>query len=300
MQAGSKVKGCRRRPKPIFETRLIYQRILFMRIAIVGCGNMGKALAERLSKVNSIFLYDRNIEKTERLAQEGYGKACKNLKDALPSAELIILAVKPQNLKQIADEMKDDLQENQILVSLLAGTPIQTLNSYFPNLQILRVMPNLPLIYGEGVIGVSSGEKMKKGDKDLLTKIFEVLGKVYWLPEEKIDALTALAGSGPAFFLVLVEAMIDAGISMGFSVKDARELVIQMLKGSLTLLDKTGKHPGELKWQIASPQGTTIVGLQRLEELALRGGIMNTFLSTYNHAVKLSSHSKKDLYTQSN
>ncbi len=157
------------------------------------------------------------------------------------------------------------------------------------------MMPNLPLIYGEGVIGLCSDEKMIKEDRDILAKLFESLGKIYWLPESKINGLTALTGSGPAFFFSMVESMIDAGIAMGFAAKDAQSLVYQMLKGSLTLLERSEKHPGELKWQIASPQGTTIAGLKRLEELAVRGGIMNTFLAAYDRAniLTLKSHIEK-------
>jgi pyrroline-5-carboxylate reductase len=103
-----------------------------------------------------------------------------------------------------------------------------------------------------------------------------------------------LTGSGPAFFFVMIEAMIDAGIAMGFSAIDARDLIHQMLQGSLTLLEKTSKHPGELKWQITSPQGTTIAGLKKLEESALRGGIMNTFLAAYDRANQLSLDSSED------
>jgi pyrroline-5-carboxylate reductase len=106
--------------------------------------------------------------------------------------------------------------------------------------------------------------------------------------EDKINALTALTGSGPAFFFAMVEAMVDAGIAMGFTAHTAQDLIYQMLQGSLTLLEKTSKHPGELKWQIVSPQGTTIAGLKTLEELAIRGGVMNTFLSAYDRANKLS------------
>jgi pyrroline-5-carboxylate reductase len=170
---------------------------------------------------------------------------------------------------------------------LLSGTTLNTLESFFSPSRIVRMMPNLPLIYGEGVIALCADDR-KAEDKDRLQKIFEVLGKVYWLPEEKMDALTALAGSGPAFFFVMVEAMIDSGIAMGFTAADSQKIVLQMLQGSLTLLEKTGKHPGELKWQVTSPQGTTIAGLKRLEELALRGGIINTFLATYERTRQLS------------
>ena len=136
--------------------------------------------------------------------------------EALHAAETIILAVKPQNLKQAADLIKEGLQKNKMLVSLLAGTTLETLRQYFPAVHIVRMMPNLALIYGEGVIGLCADETIKVEDKENLTKTFEPLGKVYWLPEDKIDALTALAGSGPAFFFAIVEAMVDAGIAMGF------------------------------------------------------------------------------------
>jgi len=259
-----------------------------MQIAIIGCGNMGKALAQRLSHTNQLFLYDNHIEKAKLLAQEGWGKACKEARDALRNAEMIILAVKPQNLKEAVASFKNSLQQHQVIVSLLAGTPVATLRQYFPTAQIIRMMPNLALIHGEAVIGLSSDENLKNEVKELLSKTCEVLGKIYWIPEEKMDALTALASSGPAFFFAMVEAMIDAGIAMGFAAKDAKGLVYQMLQGSLALLEKTDKPPGDLIRQIASPQGTTIAGLRKLEELALRGSIISTFLAAYERACTLS------------
>ena len=258
----------------------------------MGCGNMGSALAERLSKTHPLFLYDRNEEKAQHLSQQGYGKSCKHLKEAVEASEMLILAVKPQNFLAAARLIKETEQEAKLLVSLLAGTSIQTLKHNFPHAQIVRMMPNLAMIHGEGVIGLSSDEALEAGIKEDLSKIFETLGKIYWLPEEKINGLAALTGSGPAFFFVIVEAMIDAGIAMGFTAKDARELVQQMVQGGLTLLKKTPKHPGELRWQITSPQGTTIMGLKKLEELALRGAIIDTFLATYERGEELSSQSE--------
>lgn len=258
-----------------------------MQISIIGCGNMGSSLASRLSQSNQLFLYDHNNGKSESLSQKGYGKACKDILEALRSSEMIIIAVKPQDLKQVAELIKTHLKDSQTVVSLLAGTTIATLKQYFPSVRIVRMMPNLPIVYGEGVIGMTLGKKNKSDDKHL-TKVFESLGKIYWIPEEKMDALTALAGSGPAFFFSMIEGMVEAGIAMGFTSSDAQSLTYQMLRGSLTLLEQTSKHPGELKWQITSPQGTTIAGLKRLEELAVRGGIMNTFLAAYDRANQLS------------
>jgi pyrroline-5-carboxylate reductase len=263
-------------------------------MTIVGCGNMGNGLAQRLSTTHQLSFYDHHVEKTEKLEQQGYGKAFKDIKDALHQSELIILAVKPQNLKEAASLIHRELKETQTLVSLLAGTPIEILKTLFPNVNIVRMMPNLALIYGEGVIGLSSDEKMLEKNKEYLSNAFKSLGKIYWLPEHKIDALTALTGSGPAFFFMIVEAMIDAGIAMGFAAKDAQGLVHQMLQGSLTLLEKTDKHPGVLKWEIVSPGGTTIAGLKKLEEQAVRGHIINTFLAAYERAQQLSSSWKEE------
>lgn len=258
-----------------------------MQITIIGCGNMGKGLAQRLSVTNQLYFYDHHIEKAEILEQEGYGKACRDIQEAFHHTEIVILAVKPHNLKEAAPLMGKELKKEHIVISLLAGTSIEVLKRSFPSVTIVRMMPNLALIYGEGVIGLSSDKNILKKDKESLTKILESLGKVYWLTEDKINALTALTGSGPAFFFVMMEAMIDAGIAMGFSAVDAQDLIHQMVQGSLTLLEKSSKHPGELKWQIASPQGTTISGLKKLEESALRGGIMNTFLAAYDRANQL-------------
>lgn len=259
-----------------------------MHMTIIGCGNMGRGMAQRLSQTNSLSFYDHHIKNAEKLQQEGYGKAFGTLAEALDHSELVILAVKPQNLKEAASVLSKALKKDQTLVSILAGTSLATLKAFFPGINIVRMMPNLALIYGQGVIGLSADEGLQEKNKDWLTAAFESLGKICWLPESKIDGLSALTGSGPAFFFAMVEAMIDAGIAMGFAAKEAKGLVYQMLQGSLTLLEKTDKHPGELKWQITSPQGTTIAGLQKLEELAVRGGIMNTFLATYDRAKKMS------------
>ncbi len=258
-----------------------------MKMTIIGCGNMGAGLAMRLSTGCKLYLYDRNIEKAKKLEQDGYGKACSSIKEAVTSSEVIILAVKPQNVQEAAGLLGKHLKADQILVSLLTGISLKALKGFFSQPLTVRMMPNLSIICGEGVIGLSCDEHFSQKNKSYITKLFENLGKIYWLPEDKINALTALTGSGPAFFFAMIEAMIDAGIAMGFNAKDAKELVIQMLQGSLTLLEKTEKHPGELKWQIASPQGTTIAGIKKLEESACRGGIMNTFLAAFERANEL-------------
>lgn len=260
-----------------------------MQMTIIGCGNMGSALAERLSKSHQLYFYDHHREKAEKLEKEGYGQACLDIRQAVGHAELLFLAVKPQNIKEVGDVIGEELNKEQTVVSLLTGTSIEMLQGFFPKATIVRMMPNLAVLYGEGVIGLSSDKNMPQQPKEDLANAFASLGKIYWLPEDKINGLTALTGSGPAFFFAMVEAMVDAGIAMGFAAPKAQALIYQMLQGSITLLEKTSKHPAELKWQITSPQGTTIAGLKTLEEFAIRAGIMNTFLSAYDRANEISS-----------
>lgn len=259
-----------------------------MKITVVGCGNMGRALARRLSASEQLFFYDHRFKNAESLEQEGLGKACRNVQEAFDQSEAVILAVKPQNLEDVAKVIEKELKTDHILISLLSGASIETLKRFFPRSTIVRMMPNLGIAYGEGVVGVCAEEKLSDKEKESLNRLFESLGKIYWINESKINALSALAGSGPAFIFVMIEAMIDAGIAMGFNAVDSQDLILQMMRGSLTLLEKSAEHPGELKWQIASPQGTTIEGIKKLEESGLRGAVMNTFLATYDRANALS------------
>lgn len=253
-------------------------------MAIIGCGNMGSAFAQRLSSTHKLYFYDHNLDKAEKLEMKGYGKACHDAKEAVSEAELVVLAVKPYNIKETANAIAKILKKGQLVISLLSGTTLETLKGLFPKVHIVRMMPNLALIYGEGVIGLSADSDFPQKTKEELTKTFGILGKTYWITEDKFNALTALTGSGPAFFFAMVEAMVDAGVAMGFTAPVAQDLVYQMVQGSVSLLEKSGRHPAELKWQITSPRGTTIAGLKRLEEAAIRGGIMNTFLAAYDRA----------------
>ena len=256
-----------------------------MHIAIVGCGNMGSGLAKRLSQTCSVFLYDHSPSKAQALAQAGFGTFCPTLKDAFENAELVILAIKPQSLEEAVNAINAQLQPRHIFVSLLAGTTLASLKNYFPKATLVRMMPNLALIYGEGVIGLSADKMLAQ-----LTEVFEPLGKIYWLPEKNMNALTALTGSGPAFFLTMIEAMVDAGIAMGFDSKSAQSLVQQMLQGTLALLEQSQLHPGELKWQITSPQGTTIAGIKQLETNGLRGNVIGGFWAAYERAEELAKN----------
>ena len=266
-----------------------------MRIAIIGCGNMGTGLAEQLGPLHQIILHDKDWNWTQELAQKIKGEACQNLREAVEKAQLILLAIKPQNLNEIAPLFASHLKPDQIVVSLLAGTPLTVLRHYIPKPILIRMMPNLALCYGMGVIGLVDSPDLTTELKKELHDLLSPLGLIYWLKESQVDSLTSLTGSGPAFIFTLIEAMIEAGVAMGFQAKDAQELILQMLQGCVTLLQKTEQHPAELKWQIASPGGTTIAGLRVLEKENVRSGLIETFLAAYQRSQELvKSHEIKD------
>jgi pyrroline-5-carboxylate reductase len=255
-------------------------------IGIIGCGHMGSSFAKRLGLRHPLILCDDSFEKAKITAQEVGGTAVKSCSDLVEQVKWILLAVKPKDLSSIANELGDKLTHSHLIISMLAGTPLEVLQNNFGSAAVIRIMPNMAVAYGQGVIGLAEHESISHETKEKLESLFSPLGMLYWLPEDQIDALTALTASGPAFVFVMIEAMVDAAIAMGFSSSDALPMVVQMMTGSLVMLNETKKHPAELKWQISSPAGTTIEGLNQMENDRVRAGIINAFLAARNRAKK--------------
>lgn len=260
-----------------------------MKIGIIGCGTMGSGIAQRLGLQHTLAIYDRDEDWINELSRITGAKACKSIAEVFQSSDVIILAVKPQNLLTVSKDAKQNLSKDKLVISMLAGTTISTLKQQFGHTPILRMMPNLAAIFGKGVIGLVENKDLSAKMKKNVEKMCEELGSVYWLPEDKIDALTALTGSGPAFTFVIIESMVDAAIAMGFGPEEAQKFILEMLEGSIDILRTTDKHPAQLKWQVTSPAGTTIAGIKKMEEAGVRQGIINTFLATYQRAKELAN-----------
>lgn len=259
-----------------------------MKVGIIGCGNMGSGIAKRLSAGRDIFLYDHDLIKMQQLAQEINGEVCENPKELISKTEIIILAVKPKDLDAIADLLRGAFLPHQLLVSVLAGISIQTLQQKLGKVDILRMMPNLAAMHGKGVIGLSSKGEMGSERKRQIDQLFACLGLVKWLPEDMMDALTSLTGSGPAFVFMLIEATIDAAVAMGFSPAQGQDLVVQMFSGALTMLQEAKVHPVQLRLQVTSPAGTTISGIRELEAHGVRSAIIEAFLAAYERSQNMS------------
>lgn len=257
-----------------------------MKIGIIGCGQMGGGIAQRLANNYSLFLYDHHASSVKKLAEELGATPCKTPSELCKKADILFLAVKPQQLQQTAKEFAPFVQKH-LLISILTGKSIETLKQQFPKASVIRMMTNLAAVFGQGVVILAEDSSLPQKLKKQTQAISQLLGSVYWFPESKIDALTSLIGSGPAFFYVMLEAMVDAGVHMGIKSQDSLELITQMISGSLTLLKEKNEHPGQLRWQISSPQGTTIAGIRALEECGVRAGIINAFIAAYERALEM-------------
>lgn len=255
-----------------------------MKIGIIGCGSIGSCIAMRLAFEHELFLCDHSVSKMRELTKIVNGTICENLEELVNQVEMIILAVKPKDLESVSSLLVGMLTSSQILVSTLTGTSVSALKNAFGKPLIIRMMPNLAVLFGKGVVALCENVGMAPEQKANIESIFSSLGLVKWFPEAMINAITSLTGSGPAFLFALAEAMVDASIALGFGAADGKELVIQMLTGSIAMLKETGKSPAELKWQVCSPAGTTIAGLRKFEENKVRSGIIEAFVAAYERA----------------
>lgn len=250
---------------------------------------MGSAFARFLAKNHQVFLCGKDPEKLKSLSKE-IGAPSVTTEEGSKKADVIILAFKPKDLKKAALEFSKHVTEGKIILSILSGADTSVLQSLFPKAHIVRTMPNLALTCGEGIIGVS--DNLPPDVRTKVDELLEGMGLVYFLPEAKMEAFTALCGSSPAFIFVILEAMMEGGVALGFSFKDSTELVIKAFEGAIALLKATGSHPAELKMQISSPGGTTIAGLNEMELQGVRSGLIKTLFACYHRSVEMSKEQK--------
>ncbi|MCC5832724.1 MAG: pyrroline-5-carboxylate reductase [Chlamydiales bacterium] len=256
-----------------------------MSIRIIGNGAMGGAIARVLSENGKeVSLYDKHRERAEALSQEISARVCSAPLEGHYPDEILLLAFKPQDFHTSVEEIKDF--GGKLIVSILAGITTDQLKEAFPSTPVLRMIPNLAVRYGDGIVALAEDSSLLSL-QDEIEEIFAPLGLVRWIPESKCDALTALSGSGPAFLFSMIDAMVDAAIAIGFTAEEGYELIKQMMGGSLTTLYESNHLPSQLKWKVTSPSGSTIAGLRAFESHAVRSGIIETFIAAYNRAQEL-------------
>ncbi len=251
------------------------------RLALIGGGNMGEAIVKglltaRLVSAAQITVADL-VEKRLAYLRETYAiqTTTENAK-AAAQADLVILAVKPQDIVQAIHGIDSAVDQRTLVISIAAGVPTGKIEAAFAKpVRVVRVMPNTPALVLAGAAALCMGRHSAATDLDIARTLFDAMGKTVIVPEYLMDAVTALSASGPAYIFVMIEAMADGGVKMGLSRDVALTLAAQTVYGSAKLLLETGLHPGELKDRVASPAGTTIAGLHALEKRGFRAAVID-------------------------
>lgn len=245
-----------------------------MKVGIIGLGVMGKAMARIIKENHELALFSRSYEKLASFAGELGAKHCKTLEELAEFSEAIIIAVKPKDLEVVAEELDPLMDKDTLLLSVLGGVFLEVLRENFSNGIPFRVMPSLLLLSRKGVIGIADEPTIDQAKKKEVNAILEGMGSRAWIDESHMSAFTALAASNPALIYLMIEAMVEAGISLGVKADLAQEFVLKTLEGSVDLLRMDGNTTQKLRYQICSPGGSTIVGIEELEKHRVRYGIM--------------------------
>ncbi|MGB8708117.1 MAG: pyrroline-5-carboxylate reductase [Dehalococcoidia bacterium] len=263
-----------------------------MKISFIGGGMMGEAmvkslLAKGVAKPGDIIASDVSQVRRDILKKNYGTKAVANNKEAIKGAEVVVLAVKPQELGKVLGELKG-LTPKQVVLSIVAGATLESLHAGLGHTCLVRAMPNMPALIGEGMTVWTATPEVNKKQKEMAQSILAALGKEIHVTSEKyIDMATALSGSGPAYVFLIIEALVDAGVHIGLPRDMAEKLVVQTVLGSTRAVEVMGKHPAELKNMVTSPGGTTTEGLLQLEAGKLRSLLLQAVIAAYHKAKSL-------------
>jgi pyrroline-5-carboxylate reductase len=246
------------------------------KLGFVGAGNMAGALIKGL--LHAGVVAPENIVasdvKGDRLKQLHAAHGIRTTSDNHALArevDVLVLSVKPQVIDKVLGEFGNDVRKETLVISVAAGVPIEAIESRLPEgARVVRSMPNTPATALAGATAIAPGAHATEADLDVARALFEAVGRVVVLDENLLDAVTGLSGSGPAYVMLIIEALADGGVKVGLHRDTALLLAAQTVYGSAKLLLETGEHPGRLKDMVTSPGGTAIAGLHTLESGALR------------------------------
>jgi pyrroline-5-carboxylate reductase len=263
-------------------------------LGVIGGGVMGEALISRLLdrgifSADAIWVSDPQAARRDFLHQSYGVMTTPSNAAVVQQAEVVLLAVKPQILSVVAQELSASLSPpaSPLGLSILAGVTLARLKEYFPGWAMVRAMPNTPATVGAGITALAAGDGVTGEQLQQARVIFASVGEVIDVPESLMDAVTALSGSGPGYVALVAEALADGGVAVGLSRATAMQLALQTLKGTAELLQQSNLHPGELKDRVTSPGGTTIAGIVKLEAAGLRSALIEAVRAAHRRATEL-------------
>lgn len=247
-------------------------------IAIFGAGVMGEALLSGLVRSGrtpgQLIVAERRSDRAAAIAEKFDVPVMGNV-EAAAAADTVVLVVKPQDMRLLLDEISSHLKSDSLVISLAAGITCQSIAEALPTGHaVVRVMPNTPALVDEGMSAVAAGPTCDAAHLEEASDLLASVGEVMQVPEQYMDAVTAISGSGPAYIYYVVEAMIDAGVLLGLPRATATTLVVQTLVGAAAMLQETGEHPTVLREGVSSPAGTTVASLRKLDEHGVRAAFI--------------------------
>lgn len=263
------------------------------RVGFIGAGKMATALAKGMCQAGftkpELILGSDVVAAARKHFTEVSGAATVDTNVEVASkSDIIVLSVKPQQMKQILTELHHHITPNHLIISIAAGISLESIAHVLGHQRrLVRVMPNTPCLVGSSASAFALGGSATPEDAQIVERLLSAVGVAFALPEYQLDAVTGLSGSGPAFVYLMIEALADGGVRVGLPRDVAMKLAAQTLLGSAKMVLETGMHPGALKDAVASPGGTTIAGLHELERGGLRGCLMNAVEAATNRSREL-------------
>ena len=261
------------------------------RIAIIGGGRIGEALLSGLlsSGWGDIVVTSRREDRVAELRERYDVEATTSNPDAVKGAALVVLAVKPQDIEALLAEIGALVSAEQTVLTVAAAIPTAYIEAHIADgVPVVRAMPNSPSTVHEGMAGLAAGAHAGEPQLALAEEALSHLGRVVRVPESAMDAITAVSGSGPAYFALLAEAMIEAGILLGLSREISTTLVVQTMLGTAKQLRDEKMHPVELRESVTSPGGTTIAAIRELEQAGVRAAFLHAIQAAMTRAQELS------------
>lgn len=262
-------------------------------LGFVGAGNMAEALVKGLlhAKVlppGSIVVSDVKADRLAHFAEAHGVKTTQDNHELVRGCDAIVLSVKPQVIDKVLGLIGGDVTAGKLVISVAAGVPVSAIEARLPEgTHVVRTMPNTPATVQAGATAIAPGTHATEEDLDVARALFSAVGRVVTLDESLLDAVTGLSGSGPAYVMLMIEALADGGVKVGLHRDTALLLAAQTVYGSAKLLLETGEHPGRLKDMVTSPGGTAIAGLHTLESGGLRRTLIDAVEVATNRAIAL-------------
>jgi len=263
------------------------------KLAVLGCGKMGEALVAGVITTGwrapgDVFVTARREERLDELSERHGVQVTLDNSVAVAGAEVIVLSVKPQDTETLLSDISAHVTPDQTVLSVIAAIPTSLIEGRLgSSVPVVRAMPNTPSMVHEGRSGIAAGRHADEVHLKLAHEVLEHVGRVVTVPEDYLDAVTAISGSGPAYFALLAEAMIEAGILLGLSREISTQLVVQTMLGSAKLLRDEKMHPVELREMVTSPGGTTIRAIRVLEQSGVRAAFLNAIQAAMERSQEL-------------